>query len=287
LDAHRLRREIASLCVVNRLVDAGGAALFTSLQDELGADVPAAAAALLMAEDAMRVSELRERIVLEAAGSRRGAYSALVELDEGVRRVARFLVKAGIGALHAERASRWRSELDGLFDALRDFLAPAEVQRLDARHARFVEQGLPLVVADRLATLLLADRGLNILRIAEASSMPPIETARVYTRLGEEAGFNWMYERLVSSHSGTSWDRMAMVDLRHELLDLQRGVTQCVLVGRGEPSAALKGFLGEHATDIARIRELQQRAAAAATPSALSVIAARLQRLRPASGSEA
>jgi glutamate dehydrogenase len=280
LDEHRLHREITSLCVLNRLVDAGGATLFSSLQAELGAEAPVLAGAILLAEDVMRVQQVRARIVTEGAGSRADVYAALIELDDGVRMVARFLVKAGIAALDIDGANRWRAALDLLFEALRDFLAADEIRRLDDRRARFRQQGLPEDLADRVACLPLADRGLNILRIVEATSVPPVDAARVYTRLGEGAGFNWMYERLAFSHSGTLWDRMALADLRHELLDLQRSVTERVLAGKSDdPVAAASGFLAEHEADVTRIRDLQQ-SVTTASPSALAVIATRLQCLR-------
>jgi glutamate dehydrogenase len=282
LDTHRLHAEIASLCVVNRLVDAGGATLFPTLQAELGVGAATAAAAMLLAEDVMRVPEIRERILREASGSRADLYAVLIELNEGVRMVAHFLVKAGIDALDTDRADRWRGALDELFEALRDFLAPGEIRRLDERRDRCIEQGLPEDLAERVACLPLADRGLNILRIHETTSRPEVEAARVYTRLGEEAGLNWMYERLAFIRSGTFWDRMVLADLRQNLLELQRAVTEHVLAGRpDDPSAAVDAFIRAHAADIKRTGELQQRAAATPTPSALSVIASRLDCLRP------
>jgi glutamate dehydrogenase len=155
------------------------------------------------------------------------------------------------------------------------------VQQLDRRRAYLEEDGLPAELASRVASLPLADRGLNILRIVESTSIAPIDAARVYTRLGEETGLNWMYERLSYAHGGTLWDRMALVDLRQDLLDLQCTATERVLGGKpDDPVAALDAFLADHATDIVRIRSLQQRAAATTTPSALAVIASRLHCLR-------
>jgi hypothetical protein len=91
-----------------------------------------------------------------------------------------------------------------------------------------------------------------------------------------------MYERLAFIRSGTFWDRMVLADLRQNLLELQRAVTEHVLAGRpDDPSAAVDAFIRAHAADIKRTGELQQRAAATPTPSALSVIASRLDCLRP------
>ncbi len=282
LDAHRLRGEIVALCVVNHLVDAGGATLFASLQAELGTDAATTAAAMLLAEDIMGVRAVRDQIEQDWSDVRTELYAALIQLDDGVRMVARFLVKSNLAALDVDRAERWRTALDGLYGALRDFLAPSELRRLDERRHRFMQHGLTNELAERVACLPLVDRGLNILRIVEATSAPALEAARAYTRLGDRAGFNWIYERLTFVHAGTFWDRIIMADLRQNLLDLQRTVTEHVLVaGSGDPSAALDAYLSDRAADIDRIRRLQQRAGVAATPSALSAIAMRCEALRP------
>jgi glutamate dehydrogenase len=281
LDAHRLRGEIASLCVVNHLVDVGGATLFASLQAELGTDAATTAAALLLAEDVMRVRAVRAQVEREWTDARTDLYATLIELDEGVRMVARYFVKSGIADLDVERSARWQSALDGLFIEIRDFLAPSELRRLDERRQRLVRHGLTADLAERMACLPLVDRGLNILRIIDATSISGLDAARAYTRLGEHAGFNWMYDRLTFVHTGTFWDRIIMADLRQNLLDLHRAVTERVLTeSPDDPNAAVDAFLSTHAADIERIRELQKRAGVAASPSALSAIAMRYEPLR-------
>ncbi len=282
LDAHSLHGRITSLRVVNHLVDAGGSTLFTSLQAELGTDAATTASALLMAEDMMRVEEVRTQIASEWTAPRIDLYAALIELEEGVRMVARFLVKSGIAALDAERAERWRDALDALFGGIRGFLARGELRRLDERCERLCARGLSDAVAERVACLPLVDRGLNILRVVESTSTQMLSTAPIYTRLGEAAGLNWLYERLVFVHSATYWDRIILSDLRQGLLDLQRALTEHVLARDPEdPAGAAEAFLAEHGEEITGIRELQQRAATGATTSALAAIAARCERLRP------
>jgi hypothetical protein len=79
------------------------------------------------------------------------------------------------------------------------------------------------------------------------------------------------------------WDRVSLVDIRWELLDLQRHITSRVLqTGTRDLPAAIARFLAEHETEIRRVRDLQRGAAASAPATALSVIAARLRCLRTA-----
>jgi glutamate dehydrogenase len=280
LAGHRLRREIGALGLVNRLVDAGGATLFSALTTELGVGVPEAVGAVLQAEDVLRVPDYRARLLERADASRDGIYRALVEVDAGVRDVARYLLRSGVHEPDAARVERWRSGLDALRSAMGDYLSEGETQLLAARRERIERRGLPPDLASDIGGLALADRGLNILRICERTPLPPVDVARAYARLSEETGINWVYGRLSQTDVGSLWDRMVLVDLRGELLDLQREITERVLARKPDDlMAAVDAFVAEHAAVLERVRGLQRRAAAAVSPSALAVITERLRGL--------
>ena len=75
---------------------------------------------------------------------------------------------------------------------------------------------------------------------------------------------------------------MVLIDLRRDMLDLQRQITMSLL--RRKPDdldGGVAAYLADHAELIGRVRELQRRASAAG-PSALSVIASELRGLHPA-----
>jgi NAD-specific glutamate dehydrogenase len=127
----------------------------------------------------------------------------------------------------------------------------------------------------------LADRALNVVRLLEGSDLSPIEVGRVYARIGEGTGLNWVYQRLPGAHAADPWDRMVIADLRTQLLDLQRRLTGAVLAEKpADPRAAADAFLADHAEAIARVEALQQPALSRATASALSVVTQALLRLR-------
>jgi glutamate dehydrogenase len=290
LSDHRLRAEITGLRVVNRLVDAGGATLFDALCTELGVGVPEVAAAMIQAEDLLRAPEVRGQLLESVNASREGVYRALIELDQGVRVVARFLVKSGATDLDGERILRWRSGLDVLASSLQGYLSEGETTLYEARRSRLVEEGLgeplaesstALPLAESIAALPLADRGLNIIQICEGMEVNPLEAARTYARLGDESGINWIYGRLPQADIKSVWDRVALVDIRWELLDLQRHITERVLAyGEGDLQAAIDRFLTDYASEIERVNELQRSAATSTSATTLAVISARLRCLR-------
>jgi glutamate dehydrogenase len=277
---HRLRREIGALRLVNRLVDAGGATLFSALTAELGVGVPEAVGAMLQAEDVLRIPDYRERLLERVEASREGIYRVLIEVDRDVRQVARYLLRSGAHEPDAERVARWRSGLDVLRNAMGEYLSESETKNLAARRERFEWQELPPDLAFDISGMALADRGLNILRICERTSVEPIDAARAYARLAEETGINWVYGRLSQTDAGSQWDRMVLVDVRGQLLDIQREITESVLAREPDDlAAAVDAFVAEHAAVLERVRGLQRRAAAAASPAALAVITERLSSL--------
>jgi glutamate dehydrogenase len=282
LAGHRLRREIGALGLVNRLVDAGGATLFSALTTELGVGVPEAVGAMLQAEDVLRIPDYRARLLERLDTSRDGVYRALVEVDAGVRDAARYLLRGGVHEPDVERVERWRSGLDALRSAMGDYLSEGDTQRFAASRERIERRGLPPDLAFEISGLALADRGLNILRICERAPVEPVDAARAYARLGEETGINWVYERLSQADVASPWDRMVLVDVRGELLDLQREITEGVLERKPDDlAAAVDDFVADHAAVLERVRGLQRRAAAAVSPSALAVITERLRSLCP------
>jgi glutamate dehydrogenase len=281
LGDHPLRREITSLRLVNRLIDAGGAALMVSLTSELGVGIERAAAAMLQAEDVLNVPSYRWRVLSEGR-SRAGIYAALVELDDGVRIVAHYLVRSGAGALDPATVQRIRAGILALSSAARDFLSPGELQRFDARWEPLSKQGLPDDLAHDIAGIPLADRGLDILRVCEETSTSPIETARVYARVGDATGINWAYARLGQAGVTSLWDRILLLDVRWDLLDLQRRIAEEVLASKpDDPAAAVEAFLDSRADVISSVQALQRQSAAAASTSAIVVITARLRSLLP------
>jgi glutamate dehydrogenase len=280
---HRLRGEITALVVTSRAVDAGGVTLVPSLAAELGISAPEVLAAVQLAEDVLEAERHRDALI--AAGPRmprESLYAALLEIDRGVRGVARFLVRSGEAQLDASRVASWHEGLRELSGTLVAVLAREEADATELRRTSLVENGVPAALAAEIAALPLADRGLNVLRIAVASGLAPATAARVYGRLGEGTGILWVKRRLAAVEARDPWDRLTLADLRYELLDLQRELTQAILAEKpDDPDEAVDAFVEANAALLDRIRGLVQRAGEGASVGALSVLTARLRELRP------
>jgi glutamate dehydrogenase len=284
LREHRLRREITALVATNRLIDAGGATLVASLVAELGVAIPDVATALLIAEDLLEIGQRRTALgALAAVVPREAVYDALLEVDRGVRSVARLLVKSGGAVLDAAAIERRRSGFAELRAHMDAFLSDLEAAQAREREDALTQQGIPPELARDIAMLPLADRALNVLRLSERLPIAPAAAARVYSRIGEGAGIHWAHRRLRDAEASGLWDRMVLVDLRFDLLDLQRQLTESVLASKPEdPLAAADAFLKRHEVLLEQIQALEKQIAPGDGPSALVVLTSRLRGLATA-----
>jgi hypothetical protein len=92
-----------------------------------------------------------------------------------------------------------------------------------------------------------------------------------------------VYGRLSQNNAANLWDRMVLLGLRWDLLDLQLEITGRLLATKPEePDAAVDEFLLRHADIVQDVLALERRAAADTGPSSLAVVTGRLRSLRPA-----
>jgi NAD-specific glutamate dehydrogenase len=209
-------------------------------------------------------------------------YAGLIELDRGVRAAARYLVRSGALALDAARVTRLRGGIATLRAAAEHLLTPAELEEMLARRQALEGEGLPAGLAAAVTAAALADRALNVLRVCDHAGVPPQRAGRVVAALGEGTGILWLHQRLREIGAADPWERLALADLRWELLDLQRGLAETVLsaADADDSDLAVAAFLERHEAAIRQVRELQEQAGVDAAPSALVVIASRLRTLR-------
>ena len=282
LAGHRLRREVTALQVANRIVDTGGVTAIASLIAKRGIDVPTAAAAWLAADaildgERQRASLVESMKQVEIEVLERG----LLELDASLGDVARYLIAEDLASATRERTAVWSQALFELADHAADILSPEESERLAERRDRLAEAGIPEPMVERLSVAPLATRGLNVLRLAEATQRQPLELAPAYVRLGERTGIHWVYRSLPTAQTANVWDRIVLTDLRTGMLSLQRELTERAFAARpGDPLAAVDAFLDEHGATIERVHALAREARETPTASTLTVVTQTLMRLR-------
>jgi glutamate dehydrogenase len=255
-------------------------ALIPLLCRELEAPAPRVANALLLAHEMLAELDYRERVLAAPRVQRDAVHDALLIHDRAVRGVARLLVRQSRLEPTPEAVARWRAALRELRALRADLPAQSALTRGGDEIARFAARGLPEELARDVANAAVADLGASILWVSEDAGAPLAATAIAYTTLGERTGLNWGYDRIARSWPTDAWDRVELELLRGELLDLHARLTMAVLSGgAGDPLAAVERYLAPRAELLARIEELQRRAATSDRPSALAAVTKGLQRL--------
>jgi glutamate dehydrogenase len=278
--AHPLATPITALQLTNRLVDYHGVALLPSLALDHGVSLAQAAFAALAAEETLEAP--RYRAALLALGPevpRTTVYRILVQMTAAVADVARLLLGTGQPAPDADTVEGWRCGLRRLREQAASVISRDELERTAKRRESYAKEGLPDDLAGVLATLPLADRALNIVRIAERAGAELLSAASVYGRLRDQAGLERAFEQLARARTEGRWERLQLRAARAALLDLHWQLAVSLLERHADdPLAATDAFLAERAEAIERVRELSERARASQSASAAAVVVQALVR---------
>ncbi len=298
LAGHRLRREITALAVTNRIVDVGGVTAITTMTAKRGLPVATAAAALLAADEILEGPRLREALMaLRGRAELDEIDDALLSIGTAVQDVARYLIAEDLDPVEPARTRAWSEALFGLAEQVESFLSREEADRFGARKRSLVQKGIPENLASLIAGAPLADRGLNIVRLVERTGQPILAVSRAYARLGDASGINWVFQNLPRAAGDDAWDRLVLMDLRTEVLSLQRVLAEQALrqngghgghdehgmdpATPGDPEAAVEAFLAAHEESLRRVHALLPEAQTTPSASALTVVVQALARLRP------
>jgi glutamate dehydrogenase len=134
----------------------------------------------------------------------------------------------------AEAVARYAPGLDAVRGALPGILGPAYRADHDARLREWRAHGVPADLAAQLAGLPLVDAGFDIVEVALARKLKPIEVAQVYFGLGEALDLPWLLEQIDALPVEGRWHAHARGVLRDELRGQQRALVGQVLANGGK-----------------------------------------------------
>jgi glutamate dehydrogenase len=159
----------------------------------------------------------------------------------------------------ARRAARDRLDVDalvkaygpafqGLLKLMPAILSPIEQAQVEARVRQLTEAGAPADKARAAAVLQPMTIAGDLVDLAEASSWPLPNVARLYHAVGEAFGFDRVRQAAGAYAVGDTFERMALRRLIEDLLAQQTDLTRTVMAFAGGAQA---GESAEHAHDAA------------------------------------
>jgi glutamate dehydrogenase len=248
---HRLRRDIIATVVANDVINRCGPSFPARLMPAAGADAQAFTAAYEAAKAVLGIPALWDAVAaLDGKIPASGQMALFRRLSAALRGATFWL---------ARRAARDKLDVDalikaygpsfrGLLKLMPAILSPIEQAQVDSRVRQLTEAGAPADKARAVAVLQPMTIAGDLVDIAEASSWPLANVARLYHAIGEAFGFDRVRQAAGAYSVGDNFERTALRRLIEDLLTQQGDLTRTVMAFAGGAQA---GDDANHARDAA------------------------------------
>ncbi|MFJ5368011.1 NAD-glutamate dehydrogenase [Bosea sp. CER48] len=254
--SHKLRREIVATQLANAIVNRGGPALVPVLAALTRSDAPAIAAAYAIARDSFDLIALNGEIdALDAkipGKTQLGLYGAAQELV--TNRMGWFLRRAVAKPGTIEQTiARYAKGVKELSEELGVLLPEAASQARLARIAVLTSEGVPEVLATRVASLPALAEATDIVDIAERSKRKIGDVARIHFGIDALFGLSSLKAAAAAVPATDDYERLARERALETLDDAHSALTQeASASGKGE--GTLESWLAERGEEAERTR---------------------------------
>jgi len=265
LQQHRLRREIISTSLANRLINLAGPVFVARMKEMSGASGAHVARAFVVAEGAFGLEALKSRIdALDGkidARAQTGMYESIAEI---LRRLGLwFLANVPANAELAPAVALYRAGVESLRGTFNTLISPFEAQDTEDRIAQMQKTGAPLDVAEDVAVLPLLGSAPEIAQLARSRAFGVDMVAGAYFAMGTTIGIDRLRSLAGRITAKEHWDRLAIRRIADDLFAGQRALTAEVLSGvdaskahgnRADGMAAVKAWAEVHAEPLGRTK---------------------------------
>jgi glutamate dehydrogenase len=233
LAQHRLRREIVSTSLANRLVNLAGPVFVSRMKEMSGAPGAHVARAFVVAEGAFGLSALRARIdALDGkvdAGIQTSMYADVAEI---LRRLGLwFITNVPANADLTSTIALYRAGVENLRGTFNTLVSPYEASDTEGHIERLTKAGVPLDVAEDVAVLPLMSGAPEIAQLARSRSLPVDLVAGAYFAMGAMVGIDRLRGLAGRIAATEHWDRLAIRRIADDLFAGQRALTAEALDG--------------------------------------------------------
>ncbi len=234
MEQHRLKREIIATAVTNSMVNRMGSTFTLRMTEDSGRTPGEVAKAFTITRETLDARELWAQIdALDGKVPESVQVDALQTIWSLQRSMTRWLVSRP-GAIPAITDAVGRYH-----DGFREIRAgsgilPASMRpAYDASFEDWKAKGMPESLAKQLAALPYLEWCCDIIEVARARKLKPVDVAKVHFRLGEALQLPWLYAQIDSLAVDGRWHAVARGSLRDELATQQRLLTMQVLATPG------------------------------------------------------
>ncbi|MEO8364677.1 MAG: NAD-glutamate dehydrogenase domain-containing protein [Pseudoxanthomonas sp.] len=226
----RLKREIIATAVTNSTINRMGATFLLRMQEDSGRSPAEVAKAFTITRETLDARALWNQIdALDGKVPESVQIDALQVIWSLQRSFTRWLLgRPGPIPDIASAVARYHdgyNEIRAAGGVLPDSQRPA----YEASRSEWKRKGLPPALVDQLAALPYLEPSCDIIEVARARKLKPVEVSKVHFRLGEALHIPWLFEQIDALQVDGRWHAVARGVLRDELAAQQRILTDQVL----------------------------------------------------------
>lgn len=246
MEKHRLKREIIATAVTNTTINRMGATFLLRMQEDTGRSPAEVAKAFTITRETLDARALWNQIdALDGKVPESVQIDALQVIWNVQRSMTRWLLtRQGPIPAIATAVDRYHDGLNEIRAAdgvLPDSLRPA----YEASLRDWKEKGLGVALAGQIAALPYLEPSCDIIELARARKLKPVEVSKAHYRLGEALHLPWLQDQIEALKVDGRWHAVARGVLRDELASHQRTLTGHVLsMPGGNADAKVKAWLG-------------------------------------------
>ncbi len=230
MEKHRLKREIIATAVTNSTSNRMGATFLLRMQEDTGRSPAEVAKAFTITRETLDARALWTQIdALDGKVPESTQIDALQVIWSLQRSFTRWLLSRP-GAIPdiATAVARYHDGYNEIRAA--DGVLPASLRpAYEASLKDWKQKGLPPALAGQLAALPYLEPSSDIIELARARKLKPVEVSKVHFRLGEALHLPWLFEQVEGLQVDGRWHAVARGVLRDELVAQQRLLTDQVL----------------------------------------------------------
>ena len=262
--AHRLRREITALQVVNSLVNRCGPTFVRNMAGRTGAPAAAIARAFAVVRDAWKLRDLWGDIeALDPALKAEAQIRMLVASQRFLTRTVQWALRRLPQPIDAMAATeQLAAAVAALGDLPAELIGEAESAALAERAAAFEAMGAPAGVARRAAALETLAAAGDLMLAARANGVSIEAAARLYFRLGERLSLARLAIAAQKLPREGQWPAQAALAVQDELVD-PACRSSGVGAERGGPAGRRRSRRGDRALERAAQARARSRRPAA------------------------
>ena len=262
---HRLKREIVTDQVANKLINLAGPLFVARMKEMSGASAARIVRAFAVADGAFGLSTLKTRIDgLDLKMDPVRQIEMVADIGNILNRLGLwFIVNLPAQADLGEAAAMYRGGVEKLRGTFSSLISPYEAHDTETRIAELETAGAPYDLAEDVGVLQLMAATPEIALLAHTHALDIDLVAGAYFAMGAAVGIDKLRGLAARINAGEHWDRLAIRRIVDDLYAGQRALTASALktlpparakTGRDAGAQAVHQWTEAHADALGRAR---------------------------------